>query len=151
MVPKVRAACDARRDSNLVIIARTDALAVNGWDDVVRRAHAYREAGADLIFVDGIKTLDDLKHYAEKLGDLPLIYNGDLLPIDELKKYPFRVTIHIGTMLTIFDAIRSAMIDLKRTGKLSIGTSSNVFEEFVRTMGVAGIPVTRKKIHQLAK
>ncbi|MGC2304491.1 isocitrate lyase/PEP mutase family protein, partial [Candidatus Binatus sp.] len=102
MVPKVRAACDARRDKNLVIIARTDALAVNGWDDVVRRAHAYREAGADLIFADGIKTLDDLKHYAEKLGDLPLIYNGDLLPIDELKKYPFKVTIHIGTMLTIY-------------------------------------------------
>src|SRR5499425_748119 len=43
MVPKVRAACDARRDRNFVIIARTDALAVNGWDDVVRRCHAYRE------------------------------------------------------------------------------------------------------------
>src|ERR1700731_3760657 len=51
MVPKVRAACDARRDRNLIIIARTDALAVNGWDDVVRRARAYSEAGADLIFV----------------------------------------------------------------------------------------------------
>jgi 2-methylisocitrate lyase-like PEP mutase family enzyme len=137
MVPKVRAACDARRDKNLVIIARTDALAVNGWDDVVTRAHAYRTAGADLIFVDGIKTLADLKHYAAKLGDLPLIYNGDLLPIDELKTYPFKVTIHIGTMLTIFDAIRTAMTDLKRIGKLSIGTSSNVFEDFVQTMGVA--------------
>jgi 2,3-dimethylmalate lyase len=90
MVPKVRAACDARRDRNLVIIARTDALQPNGWDDVVLRARTYRAAGADLIFVDGIKTLDDLKHYAEKLGDLPLIYNGDLLPIDELKKYPSR-------------------------------------------------------------
>ena len=145
MVPKVRAACDARRDRNLVIIARTDALAVNGWDDVVRRARAYREAGADMIFVDGIRTLDDLKHYAEKLGDLPLIYNGDLLPIDELKKYPFRVTIHIGTMLTIFDAIRSAMTDLKRTGKLSIGTSSNVFEDFVRTVGVQDYQSLEKK------
>ncbi len=145
MLPKVRAACDARRDTNLVIIARTDALAVNGWDDVVRRAQAYREAGADLIFVDGIKTLDDLNHYAKKLGDLPLIYNGDLLPIDELKKYPFKVTIHIGTMLTIFDAIRSAMIDLKRTGKLSIGTNSNVFEAFVRTMGVQDYQSLEKK------
>jgi 2-methylisocitrate lyase-like PEP mutase family enzyme len=145
MVPKVRAACDARRDRNLVIIARTDALAIHGWDDVVRRAHAYRAAGADLIFVDGIKTLDDLKHYAEKLGDLPLIYNGDLLPLDKLKKYSFKVTIHIGTMLTIFDAIRSAMTDLKRTGKLSIGTSSNVFEAFVRTMGVQDYQSLEKK------
>jgi 2-methylisocitrate lyase-like PEP mutase family enzyme len=145
MVPKVRAACDARRDRNLVIIARTDALQPNGWDDVVLRAHAYRTAGADLIFVDGIKTLDDLKRYAEKLGDLPLIYNGDLLPIDELKKYPFKVTIHIGTMLTIYQATQAAMTELKRTGKLSVGTSSNVFEDFVRTMGVQDYEVLQKK------
>ena len=145
MVPKVRAACDARRDRNLVIIARTDALQPNGWDDVVLRARAYRAAGADLIFVDGIKTLDDLKRYAEKLGDLPLIYNGDLLPLDELKKYPFKVTIHIGTMLTIYQATQAAMIELKRTGKLSVGTSSNVFEDFVRTMGVQDYQALEKK------
>jgi 2-methylisocitrate lyase-like PEP mutase family enzyme len=145
MVPKVRAACDARRDRNLVIIARTDALQPNGWDDVVLRARAYRSAGADLIFVDGIKTLDDLKHYAEKLGDLPLIYNGDLLPIDELKKYPFKVTIHIGTMLTIYQGIQTAMTELKRTGKLSVGTSSHVFEDFVRTMGLQEYQALEKK------
>jgi 2-methylisocitrate lyase-like PEP mutase family enzyme len=145
MIPKVRAACDARRDRNLVIIARTDALAVNGWDDVERRARAYRASGADLIFVDGIKTLDDLKHYAEKLGDLPLIYNGDLLPLDQLKSYPFKVTIHIGTMLTIFDAIQTAMLDLKRTGKLPINTSSTVFETFLRTMGAPDYQSLEKK------
>jgi 2-methylisocitrate lyase-like PEP mutase family enzyme len=137
MIPKVRAACDARRDRNLVIIARTDALQPNGWDEVVRRARAYREAGADLLFVDGIKTLDDLKRYAEKLGDLPLVYNGDLLAIDELKQYPFKLTIHIGTMLTAYETMRAAMIELKRTGKLSIGTSSKVFDDFIRTMGVS--------------
>jgi 2-methylisocitrate lyase-like PEP mutase family enzyme len=145
MVPKVRAACDARRDRNLVIIARTDALQPHGWDDVVLRARAYRAAGADLIFVDGIKTLDDLKRYAEKLGDLPLIYNGDLLPLDELKKYPFKVTIHIGTMLTIYQGMKTAMSELKRTGKLSVGTSSNVFEEFIRTMGVQDYQALEKK------
>ncbi len=145
MVPKVRAACDARRDRSLVIIARTDALQVNGWDDVVRRAHAYRAAGADLIFVDGIKTVDDLKRYAEKLGDLPLIYNGDLLPLNELKQYSFKVTIHIGTMLAAYDSIRTTMTELKRNGKLSIGTSSNVFEEFVRTMGVPEYQALEKK------
>jgi 2,3-dimethylmalate lyase len=145
MVPKVRAACDARRDRSLVIIARTDALQVNGWDDVVRRAYAYRAAGADLIFVDGIKTVDDLKRYAEKLGDLPLIYNGDLLPLDDLEKYPFKITIHIGTMLAAYDAIRTTMTELKRTGKLSIGTDSNVFEEFVRTMGVPEYQALEKK------
>ncbi len=145
MVPKVRAACDARRDRNFVIIARTDALQVNGWDDVVRRARAYRAAGADLVFVDGIKNLENLKRYAERLGDLPLIYNGDLLPIDELKKYPFKVTIHIGTMLTIYQATQAAMTELKRTGKLSVGTSSNVFDDFVRTMGVQDYQALEKK------
>jgi 2,3-dimethylmalate lyase len=145
MVPKVRAACDARRDPNLVIIARTDALQPNGWDNVVRRARAYREAGADLIFVDGIKTQGDLKRYADKLGDLPLIYNGDLLPLDELKTYPFKITIHIGTMLTIYNAIRTAMTDLKLTGQLSVGTSSNIFEDFVKTMGVADYQSLEKK------
>jgi 2,3-dimethylmalate lyase len=145
MVPKVSAACDARRDRSLVIIARTDALQPNGWDDVVRRAHAYRAAGADLIFVDGIKTLDDLKCYAEKLGDLPLIYNGDLLPIDELKKYPFKITIHIGTMLATYDAIRTTMTELKRNGKLSIGTDSNIFKDFVKTMGVDDYQAQEKK------
>ena len=145
MIPKIRAACDARSNRDLVIIARTDALQPNGWDDVVRRARAYREAGADLIFVDGIATVDDLKRYAAKLGDLPLIYNGDLLPLDELKKYPFKITIHIGTMLTAYETMRAAMIELKRTGKLSIGTGSKVFDDFIRTMGVPEYQALEKK------
>jgi 2,3-dimethylmalate lyase len=145
MLPKVRAACDARRDRNLVIIARTDALALNGWDDVERRARAYRDSGADLIFVDGIKTLDDLKHYAEKLGDLPLIYNGDLLRLDELKNYPFKVTIHIGTMLALYDLTRAVMTHLKRSGELTVNTRSHVFEDFVETMGLADYQALEKK------
>jgi 2-methylisocitrate lyase-like PEP mutase family enzyme len=145
MLPKVRAACDARRNPNLVVIARTDALALNGWDDVERRARAYRASGADLIFVDGIKTLDDLNLYAEKLGDLPLIYNGDLLPIGELKKYPFKVTIHIGTMLSLYDLTRAVMTHLKRSGELTVNTRSKVFEDFVKTMGVAEYQALEKK------
>ncbi len=64
MVPKLRAACDARRDPDFVIIARTDALQPHGWDEAERRARAYFEAGADLVFVDGIRTLEDLDTYA---------------------------------------------------------------------------------------
>ncbi len=145
MVPKVRAACDARRDNNLVIIARTDALQSGGWNDVQRRARAYREAGADLVFVDGIKTLDDLKLYAEKLGDLPLVYNGDLLPLDELKKFPFKVTIHIGTMLAAFETMRAAMTELKRSGRLGVGTATGVFEDFVELMGAGEFQALEKK------
>lgn len=145
MVPKVRAACDARRDRELVIIARSDALQVEGWDGVVRRIRAYREAGADLLFVDGIKTLDDLKRYADLLGDLPLIYNGDLLPLGELAKYPFKVTIHIGTMLATFAQIRDTMRELKKTGRISTDTKSGVFEEFTTLMGVPEYQALEKK------
>jgi 2-methylisocitrate lyase-like PEP mutase family enzyme len=136
MVPKVRAACDARRDPNLVIIARTDALQPHGWDETERRARAYRAAGADLIFLDGIKTIDDLKTYAERLGDLPLVYNGDLLPLDDLAKYPFKVTIHIGTMLAAYQTTRETMRELKANGKLTVGTGSHIFDDFVCTMRV---------------
>jgi 2-methylisocitrate lyase-like PEP mutase family enzyme len=145
MTHKVRAACDARRDPNLVIIARTDALQTGGWDDVERRARAYRASGADLVFVDGIKSVDDLKRYAEKLGDLPLVYNGDLMPVDDLRKYPFKITIHIGTMLAAFDTMRTTMTELRRTGKLSVGTGSDVFEDFVRLMGVEEFAALEKK------
>ena len=77
---KIRAAVDARRDPDLVIIARCDALAVNGWPDTIERCQAYIEAGADMVFVDGIKTVEDLHTYAREMKDLPRMYNGDLVP-----------------------------------------------------------------------
>src|SRR3984957_10493737 len=87
MEAKLRAALDARRDPNLVIIARTDALAPLGWEEVPRRARAYRASGADLIFVDGIKTLEDLRNCARLLTGLPLLYNGQLLHPTEIAQY----------------------------------------------------------------
>jgi 2,3-dimethylmalate lyase len=148
MVPKVRAACDARRDPNLVIIARTDALQPLGWDEVERRARAYRAAGADLIFVDGIRTLDDLKTYASRLGDLPLVYNGDLLPVDELAKHPFKLTIHIGTLLAAYRSARDTMRELRRSGRIGTGTQDGVFEDFVRTMGVPEYQALERKYNE---
>ena len=116
MLPKVRAACDARRDRNLVIIARTDALAVNGWEDVTRRCRAYREAGADMVFVDGIRTREDLATYA-KLTDLPVLYNGAMLPVPELAKLGFKVTIsgHPDGGIRV-DAHRAARTEIHRRG-----------------------------------
>jgi 2,3-dimethylmalate lyase len=145
MVPKVRAACDARRDSNFVIIARTDALAVNGWEDAARRARAYRAAGADLIFVDGIRTLDDLKRYADELGDLPLLYNGSLLPVVELARHGFKLTIHTGTLMAAFVAIRDAMRQLKETGVLDVPITGHLFGELIETLGVPEMEALSKK------
>jgi len=145
MVPKVRAACDARRDPNFVIIARTDALAVNGWDDVVRRARAYREVGADLIFVDGIRTVDDIKQYASKLGDLPLLYNGGLLPVKELAAHGFKVTIHTSSLMASYVHFRDAMRELKETGSIKIPGEGKVFGELIKLMGVPEVEALAKK------
>ncbi len=145
MVPKVRAACDARRDPNLVIIARTDALQTSGWDEVARRARAYRGAGADLIFVDGIRTRDDFEHYARVLGDLPLVYNGDMMPTPELEKYPFRINLNMGTLLAAFERMRDAMAELRSAGRVTRGSGSGFFEDFVRLMGVPEIQTLEKR------
>jgi 2,3-dimethylmalate lyase len=145
MVPKVRAACDARRNPDTVIIARTDALAVNGWDDVVRRATAYREAGADLIFVDGIRTLDDLRNYARRLKNLPLLYNGQLLPVEELAGHGFKLTIYSGTLLHYYQSARNALSELKQTGALKPVAQDNAFRELIDLLGVDEMDALGKK------
>jgi 2,3-dimethylmalate lyase len=145
MVPKVRAACDARRNPDTVIIARTDALAVNGWDDVVRRVTAYREAGADLIFVDGIRTLDDLHNYAGRLKNLPLLYNGQLLPVAELARHGFKLTIYSGTLLHYYQSARNALSELKQTGALKPVAQDNAFRELIDLLGVDEMDALGKK------
>ncbi len=80
MAAKVRAACDARSNPTTVIVARTDALATGGWDDAEHRARLYSASGADLVFVDGIRTAADLAEYERRLGDLALVYNGTSPP-----------------------------------------------------------------------
>ena len=61
MVDRIKAAVDARTDENFQIMARTDALAMEGLDSTIDRIHAYVEAGADLIFPEAIRTLEDYK------------------------------------------------------------------------------------------
>jgi len=136
MVPKVKAACDARRDAAFVIIARTDALAVNGWEDVARRARAYRAAGADLIFVDGIRTLDDMRRYVRELGDLPLLYNGQLLSVAEIEKMGFRLTIYSATLTAFYLRMRDVMRELKETGNVTQSSGPGVFDEMTTLLGV---------------
>src|SRR5947207_8862686 len=64
MVQKVRAAVDARRNPDFVIIARTDANAVNGLEDAMRRARAYRDAGADVLFIEAPRSVEELRTIA---------------------------------------------------------------------------------------
>ena len=136
MLPKVRAACDRRRDPDFVIIARTDALEPLGWQEAERRARAFHDAGADLVFVDGIRTIADLDHYAESLGDLPRLYNGDLVSVPEVAERGFRVMIHIGTLGAAYWSMRQAMRELRQTGKLESFGDPQAFGDMVRLLGV---------------
>jgi methylisocitrate lyase len=74
MVNKIKAAVDARTDQDLVIIARTDARAVFGINDALERAHAYREAGADALFVEAPQTREELETIAREIP-VPTVAN----------------------------------------------------------------------------
>jgi 2-methylisocitrate lyase-like PEP mutase family enzyme len=137
-VQKIRAALAARRDPAFVIIARTDALAVNGWDDVVRRCRAYYEAGADLVFVDGITTVEDLRTYAQALRAVPKVYNGMLLPIPDVAALGFQAMITGGTIGVICKAVKDAMQELKDTGMVSSSRMASR-DEVTAVLGLAHV------------
>ena len=118
-IQKIRAALDARRDPDFVIIARCDAYAVTGWEDTVRRCRAYREAGADLVFVDGIKSPADLELYARDLSDLPRMYNGDLANTREVAAMGYKLMICGSTIWLIYRQLRDAFAELKATGQVN--------------------------------
>jgi 2-methylisocitrate lyase-like PEP mutase family enzyme len=136
MVAKLRAARDATRCSDFTIIARTDALQPNGWDDVEHRAHAYLEAGADLVFVDGIRSIADLDTYARRLGDLPLLYNGQLEPAADVEARGFRMMIHPATLAVAYRGMRDALSELRATGRVRNADDPAVFVELVRLLGL---------------
>ena len=118
-VQKIKAALDARTDPDFVIIARCDAYAVTGWEDTVRRCWAYRDAGADLVFVDGIKSQDDLEIYASDLKDLPRMYNGDLFTTQEVDALGYKLMICGGTIWLIYKQLREAFQELKDDGRVA--------------------------------
>jgi len=74
MVDRIKAAVDARADEDFVIMARTDALAVEGLDAAIERARACREAGADMIFPEAVTGLDQYRRFAEAVG-VPILAN----------------------------------------------------------------------------
>ncbi|MFP6758433.1 MAG: isocitrate lyase/PEP mutase family protein [Alphaproteobacteria bacterium] len=143
---KIRAALDVRGDPDLVIIARTDAVAPNGWDDAIRRAEAYFDAGADLVFVDGIKTLDDLDIYTSRLVEqgVPCLYNGALLPVAEVAARGFKIMITGGGHALSYAAVRQALLALKQGG--GVGEARDV-DRFNATTSLLGLP----EIYELEK
>ena len=118
-VQKVRAALEARQNSDTVVIARTDALAPHGWNDAIARANAYRDAGADLIFVDGIRTLEELDIYSRELAQqgVPCLYNGGLVSAERAGELGFKVQILAGLSLgAVWKSANAAMQELQSAG-----------------------------------
>ena len=118
MVHKINSALDARTDPDFVVIARCDAYAVTGWEDTVRRCKEYSDAGADVVFVDGIKSEEDLQAYAKDLPNLHRMYNGDLFSTQEVAALGYKLMICGGTIWLIYQQLRDSFAELKATGKV---------------------------------
>lgn len=91
MIAKIKTATDARTDADLVVMARTDALAVEGLDATIDRAALYREAGADTLFIEAPRTVDQMRRIVRDLGGLHMANMIDFgmtpdLTADELKE-----------------------------------------------------------------
>ena len=103
MVGKIKASLDARKNENTVIIARTDARAVEGLDAAFDRAAAYRDAGADILFIEAPQSLEEMKNITATFGnELPLLANmveGGKTPIasaTELEDIGYNLAIFPG-------------------------------------------------------
>jgi 2,3-dimethylmalate lyase len=124
MVGKIRAAVAARRDPDLVLIARTDAAAVEGLDAAVARARAYADAGADLLFVEAPTSEDAIADVAAQLrGVAPLVFNWaeggrtPALPLARIAELGFSLVLYpIGTLLAATAGIRALLATLRTDG-----------------------------------
>ncbi|MYC31246.1 MAG: oxaloacetate decarboxylase [Chloroflexi bacterium] len=125
MVGKIRAAVDARTDEDFVIIVRTDALAVTGWDDTMRRCEAFTRAGADVLFVEAIRSAEEAEQVVASV-ELPLLYNfvetgkSPLFTAEELEELGFKIVIYpASALLTVSKVIAGLMAELKKKGTTS--------------------------------
>jgi 2,3-dimethylmalate lyase len=122
MQERVDAAVRSRRDPNFLVIARTDARAVEGFDAAIERARHYVEAGADVIFVEAPETADEIKAVPARLPGVPLLFNvveGGKSPAvtrNELEAMGYRVALYANFLLrTALKAGGEALAALQRS------------------------------------
>ena len=110
MVDRIKAAVDARTDDNFSIMARTDAIAIEGIDAAIERVHAYIEAGADLVFPEAIRTLEDYSKFSAAVSK-PILANitefgmTPLFTRDELAAHGVKIILY---PLSAFRAMNKA-------------------------------------------
>jgi methylisocitrate lyase len=148
MVAKVRAAVHARKSEGLVIIARTDARAVNGFDDAVKRSLAYADAGADVIFFEAPQSVEEMREVAKTIST-PLLANmvekgkTPLLSKEELEALGYKIVIYPASLLY---AATKSVIKLLQSLKED-GSTENCLEEMVafsEFYGMVGVPEARE-------
>jgi 2-methylisocitrate lyase-like PEP mutase family enzyme len=146
MSAKIKAAVDARMDDDFVVIARSDALAVEGFDAVMARGKAYEEAGADIIFIEAPLDMDQLRQIPEAF-DVPTLYNlassgkTPLLPANEIQDLGFKIVIYPNlAILAAIPAITDMLAELKETGEVT-GILDRVatFRQFFDLLGMEEI------------
>lgn len=145
MVAKIKAACDARRDAGFVIIARTDAIAVEGLEAALERGERYREAGADMLFIEAPVGRAEVERVARHFEGVPLLYNMAAsgktpdLPAEELGRLGFRLAIYPNWLiLAAIPAMLNLLRELKRTGSIAhLRDKVATFRQFTE---IAGLP-----------
>ena len=145
MLYRVAAALDARSDPDFVIIARTDARAVEGFEAALTRAKAYRDIGADAIFFEAPASVEELRRIGEELRDTILVANmvengkTPLLPADELGRLGFGLIIYANSALRLGSfAIREGLKVLRERGTTeSLLDRMLSFDERQKIVGLA--------------
>ncbi len=145
MVERVVAARQGRSgDDGIVIIARSDAAAIEGIDGAIARGRMYGEAGADVLFIEAPATREELAKVANELGDWPLVANmveygkTPLLSADELGELGFSLVLFPGSVTrTVTKAAQDTLDELRRTGTTAgrLDTMAT-FDEVNRVVGL---------------
>ncbi len=122
MAAKIRAAATARRDKDFVVVARTDAVSVEGFDAAVKRAHEYLAAGADMIFPEALESPEQFKRFAAEVK-APLLANmtefgrSPLVPFDELAAMGYTAVIYpLSAMRAAMKAAHDLLAALRQDG-----------------------------------
>jgi len=149
MVEKIRAATTARRSPDFLIIARTDARAVEGLTAALERARRYREAGADVLFVEAPQSEAEVEAVARTFPDVPLLFNwaeGGKTPpmsLDRLGGLGFRLIIFpISTLLAATRAVTDVLAQIRTAG--TPARALNHLTRFNEFLAFIGLPEIRE-------
>ena len=146
MAGKIRAAVAARRDPDFLLIARTDAAAVEGLSAAIDRARAYADAGADVLFVEAPTSADDIARVAGELrGVAPLVFNWaeggrtPPIPLARIAELGFALVLFpIGTLLAATAGIRRLLASLRADGVPAVADLPT-FDDFTDLIGLPEI------------